>query len=432
MSKQRAGWRVSTIGSECQVFSGSTPKTNVSKYWGGDIPWITPNDLSKNPAKFLDGGERFITEAGYESCSTRTVPKGSVLYSSRAPIGYVAIANREMCTNQGFKTAIPSGSLDSEFLYYYLQHLTPEIKSRASGTTFIEISGKKFADVPILVPPIAEQHHIVEILEGHLSRLDAARADIEQVRVKTIQFRKSLINQCSAGWIDDVSLQGKYDDTGRPQLAQGWKWKTIDEIIGGVKQNAAIGPFGSNLKVSDYREKGVPLVFVRNIRAKIFDPIGQPCIDVEKASCLAVHDVKIGDVLVTKMGDPPGDCAVYSLRSPGIITSDCLRLRPSRDFDANYIAMVISSSFVQQQIARISQGVAQQKMSLGRFRKHVEIPCPDLTTQIRILKHLDPILESLRVDFSDAKSLEEYASNLRRSLLQAAFTGQLTREANHV
>ena len=93
------GWIETTIGHVCEVVSGSTPKTTVPEYWNGSIPWVTPDDLSRHREKQISGGARFITDAGYQSCSTRMVPTGSVLFTSRAPIGYVAIATQPVCTN---------------------------------------------------------------------------------------------------------------------------------------------------------------------------------------------------------------------------------------------------------------------------------------------------------------------------------------------
>src|SRR3954453_5230480 len=102
-----SGWQEAALGDVCKIVAGATPKTGVPDYWGGDIRWITPNDLSKDRSQTLAGGERNLSLAGYESCSARLFPQGSVIVSSRAPIGYVAIAAAEMCTNQGCKTAVP-------------------------------------------------------------------------------------------------------------------------------------------------------------------------------------------------------------------------------------------------------------------------------------------------------------------------------------
>ncbi|MGX9228047.1 restriction endonuclease subunit S [Streptomyces albus] len=135
------GWVRTTLAEVGDIVSGATPKTSVQEYWDGDIPWLTPDDLSKNPAKTTTKGRRSLTRAGYESCSTRLLPRGSVLFTSRAPIGYVTIAEQEICTNQGFKSITPEAGISPEYLYWYLQYKTPDITRRASGTTFKEISG---------------------------------------------------------------------------------------------------------------------------------------------------------------------------------------------------------------------------------------------------------------------------------------------------
>ena len=117
MSGLPPGWIGTTMGEVCEVVAGSTPKTQVRSYWNGEIPWITPDDLSRHSGKYIHQGARFITKAGYESCSTHMVPAGTVLYTTRAPIGYAAIAAQPVCTNQGFKNFVPLEGIDSEYLY---------------------------------------------------------------------------------------------------------------------------------------------------------------------------------------------------------------------------------------------------------------------------------------------------------------------------
>ena len=193
------GWREVALGEVAHIVSGATPKTTVAEYWGGGIAWLTPDDLSKNKSKVVSGGARSLTQVGYKSCSTRLVPKGSVLFTSRAPIGYVAIAGAEICTNQGFKSAVPTANLNNEFLYYYLQFATPEIKSRASGTTFLEISAKGFAATPLALPPLAEQERIVEILEEQFSKLDKALEVANQLEARIASERRSLLHTAFTG-----------------------------------------------------------------------------------------------------------------------------------------------------------------------------------------------------------------------------------------
>ena len=152
--------RLETIGS---IVSGGTPKTEVKENWeNGTIPWLTPADMKHVKGKYVKCGERFITEQGLNSSSAVLMPENSIVYSSRAPIGYIAITMNSLCTNQGFKSFVSFDSKIVDYIYYVLIGLTDNIISRASGTTFKEISGSEFAKTLIPLPPIKEQKRIVE------------------------------------------------------------------------------------------------------------------------------------------------------------------------------------------------------------------------------------------------------------------------------
>jgi type I restriction enzyme S subunit len=156
-----------------QIFGGGTPKTSVKEYWSnGTIPWITPADMSSLKGKYVSHGKRFITEEGLKSSSTQLLSEGSVIYSSRAPIGYIAIAQNKLCTNQGFKSVELYNKSLNLFLYYCLIQRTTEIQSRASGTTFKEISGSEFSLTVVPLPPLAEQQRIVASVEELMKLCD--------------------------------------------------------------------------------------------------------------------------------------------------------------------------------------------------------------------------------------------------------------------
>ena len=148
-----AGWRAGTISDLGQVIGGSTPSKAVASYYTDEgIPWITPKDLSVNRNKYVSKGAIDITAEGLQNSSAQIMPKGTVLFSSRAPIGYVAIAKASVTTNQGFKSVVPATGVGSEFLYYLLKWMTPEIEQRASGSTFKEISGSEMKKLSVLIP----------------------------------------------------------------------------------------------------------------------------------------------------------------------------------------------------------------------------------------------------------------------------------------
>ncbi|WP_295360982.1 restriction endonuclease subunit S [uncultured Pseudoramibacter sp.] len=161
-------WKTCTIADLGTVVGGATPSTKKPEnYEGGTIAWITPKDLAGFSGRFISHGERNITEAGLNSCSARMMPKHTVLFSSRAPIGYAAIAENEICTNQGFKSVVPNESTDYMFLYYLLLHNRQNIEHMGSGTTFKEVSGKTMRGIEVKVPESkAEQIRISSVLSA--------------------------------------------------------------------------------------------------------------------------------------------------------------------------------------------------------------------------------------------------------------------------
>ena len=155
--------KISDIGT---VVGGATPSTKkIENYEGGNIAWITPKDLSTLIGRYIQCGERNITEIGLKSCSTQLLPKNTVLFSSRAPIGYVAIAANEVCTNQGFKSVISNEATDPLFLFYLLKYNKDKIEAMGSGTTFKEVSGNTMKNIIVRVPSDKEvQKNIASIL----------------------------------------------------------------------------------------------------------------------------------------------------------------------------------------------------------------------------------------------------------------------------
>lgn len=196
-------WKEVTLGELGTIIGGATPSTKNPSFYDGNIPWLTPKDLSVNSNKYILRGERNITEAGFKSCSCKMLPKGSVLFSSRAPIGYVAIAANDMCTNQGFKSIIPNEETDSEFLYYLLKYNKDNIASQGSGTTFAEVSGKTMKEIEVMVPKETEdQRRIASILSSLDRKIELnnkINADLEEMAQAIF---KNWLSECT----DEVTI----------------------------------------------------------------------------------------------------------------------------------------------------------------------------------------------------------------------------------
>ena len=173
---------ISTLGKECTIISGGTPKTGNDEYWNGNIKWITPAEINETERAIYDT-ERHITEKGRRSAHLEIMPIGTVLLSSRAPIGKLAVAGSEMTCNQGFKNLIPNDRLASIFLYYYLKGIIPEIQSLGRGATFKEISKTIVSDIKILVPPKSKQLAFSSLVE----QLDKSKFRIKK-SLKKVQL----------------------------------------------------------------------------------------------------------------------------------------------------------------------------------------------------------------------------------------------------
>ena len=148
------GWRIGTIGDLGEIIGGATPSTEVAEYWSdNDITWLSPADLSKQGVKFIAKGAKDITLLGFKSCSTKMLPEHSILFSSRAPIGLMAINTCAVCTNQGFKSLAPNSEIGYPYAYYYLLSLRDKIAEENAGSTFDEVSGKTMKEYEAIIPP---------------------------------------------------------------------------------------------------------------------------------------------------------------------------------------------------------------------------------------------------------------------------------------
>ena len=176
------------LGECCKIISGSTPSRRIDEYWNGHIHWFTPKDLSKLKSKYIHGAPEKITNKGLSSCSATMLPAYSLLLSSRAPIGHIAISTIESCTNQGFKSLVPSKDVDIEYLYYAIKKIVPQLKDLGNGATFKEISKTTLAKVKIPLPPLDEQKKIAAILDA----ADALRQKDQQLIDKYNALSQSL------------------------------------------------------------------------------------------------------------------------------------------------------------------------------------------------------------------------------------------------
>ncbi|NMG46023.1 hypothetical protein GPA22_20090 [Aromatoleum toluvorans] len=192
-------WVQVTVADLGKVVSGGTPSTKDGSYWGGTISWISPSDLTGYSNKYIAKGAKSISEAGLKASSAAIMPRGSVHFSSRAPIGYVAISSCDMTTNQGFKSVVPAKGVFNEYLYYYFKGAKQLAESMATGTTFKELSGSAFSKLPVPLPPTGEQHRIVAKIEELFSELDKGIESLKTAQAQLKVYRQALLKHAFEG-----------------------------------------------------------------------------------------------------------------------------------------------------------------------------------------------------------------------------------------
>ncbi|RFT15123.1 MAG: Type I restriction-modification system, specificity subunit S [Candidatus Saccharicenans subterraneus] len=241
-------WQEYRIGDIADIVGGSTPSTSDPTNFDGDIPWLTPKDLAGPHDRHISRGERNLSEKGLASCSSKLLPVGAVVLSTRAPIGYLAIAKNPIATNQGFRSLVPKNGFDSEFIYYWLKANIDELERNACGSTFKELSGSALANIKIRVPPLFEQRAVAHILGTLDDKIELNRRMSETLEAMAHAIFKAWFvdfepvrAKMEGRWRRGESLPGLpahlYDlfpsrlvDSELGEIPEGWEWSYLGDI----------------------------------------------------------------------------------------------------------------------------------------------------------------------------------------------------------
>ena len=205
-------WIECTLDKLGEIVGGATPSTKCEDYYGGSIPWITPKDLSSFKGRYITSGERNITEKGLASCSAQMMPKDAVLFTSRAPIGYIAIASQSVCTNQGFKSIVVNKKADPLFVYYLLKYNKDAIEAMGSGTTFKEVSGKTMRAVKVRIPlDVSYQKRIAAVLDSLDTKIENNERINDNLQQQAMSlyaemFLNSSDSNVTSGTLSDIAV----------------------------------------------------------------------------------------------------------------------------------------------------------------------------------------------------------------------------------
>ena len=476
------GWVWTTMSEIADVIGGGTPKTkDPSNYEGGTIPWLTPADLSGYTEKTIGHGARFITQKGLESSSAKMMPAGTVLFTSRAPIGYVAIASNPLCTNQGFKSFVLKEGILPDYVYWWLKGSKDLAESFASGTTFLELSGAKAKQLPVPLPPLDQQKRIVAEIEKQLSRLDEGIDNLKRVQANLKRYKAAVLKAAVEGRLVETEAEIARKQSPSPRRGEGRgegaTYETGEQLLQRILQERRRR--WEEAELAKMQAKGKP---PKNDKwkQKYKEPAAPDTTNLPELPEGWVWATlpQLGELARGKSKHRPrDDDALYGGPYPFIQTGDVRRsegsiseytqtyselgLSQSRLWPTGTLCITIAANIAEtgilnfsacfpdsvvgfisaldqvttryvelfirtakEDLERFAPATAQKNINL-KVLEAVAIPLPPVAEQHRIVTEVDRRLSILRETEAQVEANLQRAERLRQSILAAAFSGQL-------
>ena len=472
-----SGWRWAPLVEVARLESGHTPSREHPEYWDGGISWIGIKDARTHHGQTITDTFQTVTKAGIANSAARILPKNTVCLSRTASVGYVTVMGREMATSQDFVNWICGPSLEPQFLKHLLIAENESLFRFGKGTTHTTIYYPEVKAFHICLPPLPEQCRIVAKLESLQARSRRAREAIEAVPPLLEKLRQSILAAAFRGdltkdwrekhpdvepasellkrisierrkkWEEaelakmkakgkaptDDKWKARYvepepvDDSELPELPEGWCWARAQELARSDANAICAGPFGTIFKAKDFRDEGIPIIFLRHVARgqylthkpgymdrKIWKELFQP------------YSVFGGELLVTKLGDPPGTCAIYpSNLGPAMVTPDVIKMDPDPHVTIGvYLMRYFNSDFARGNTFGVSYGTTRLRMTLGLFRE-MPVPVAPLDEQKVIVTAVERAFARVANVTGVADFAKDNLANLDSAILSKAFRGEL-------
>jgi type I restriction enzyme S subunit len=378
------------LGEVCTIVSGSTPKTSVTSYWDGNIKWITPAELNEDTFYIMDS-VRHITEEGKEKTGLSYLPTGTVILSSRAPIGKTAIAGCEMCCNQGFKNLICSDAIYNEYLYFFLKSKTDYLNSLGRGATFKEISKSIVESIEIPLPEVNQQKEIAEKFKK-----------LEQL----ISLRKQQLAK-----LDELVKARFVEMFGDPVTnPKGYEKYKLENLARKISDGVHSKP--------DYTETGRPFLSVVNINKGVinFKNCKYVSEDAYQKMIKSTHPER-GDVLYTKVGATYGIPAYVDTDIAFCLYVSVCLIKPKREvINPRFLSLSMEMPYVKHQADRRIKGIGVPDLHLNQISEF-EILCPPLKEQDIFIYFVERLDGEKRVVQQSLDKLEL----MKKALMQEYF-----------
>ena len=394
-------WEIKYLSDFGKIQSGGTPSTTMAEYWGGNIAWCTPSDITSTPTKYINATERTITDAGLKNSAATVMPAGSILLCTRATIGELKINSIPMATNQGFKNITINNSGNAEFLYYLLQTKKNCMLDLAIGSTFLEISKTALIKIPLQIPMHDEQSKIADAL----SDIDNLVVVLEKQIAKKKAIKQGTMQELLTG------------NRRLPGFSGEWETRTLHEI----SNEMVDGPFGSNLKTEHYTtERQVRIIQLSNIGEAGWNNANVKYTTFSHAAELQRCIVQPGSILIAKMM-PAGRAIICPDNEKSyILGSDVVKVVPNSSVDSRYLVYATKSRFYLDQIADDTQGSTRARTSVSKLRK-TAILFPEKDEQIAIAD----ILSEMDMEIAALEGKIAKYRQIKQGMMQQLLTGKI-------
>ena len=385
----KEGWTYKKIKEVGEVIGGTTPSTSNPAFWGGDLCWISPAELRGE--HYLYDSVKKITKEAVVAKSLKQLPVGTVILSSRAPIGKIAINRVPMYCNQGFKCVVCGPELNNEYLYWWFYGKKDYLNSLGTGATFPEISKTVVENIIVPVPPLSEQRKIVERLDAAFANIDALKANAEKQLAEARKLFQAELTECM-----------------RPK--EGWEEKKMSDLYD-VRDGTHDSP--------KYHETGYPLVTSKNLRGGILDMSNVSLISEEDYKAINNRSkVNIGDVLFAMIGTIGNP--VYVQVEPNYAIKNMALFKVPSNQSGEFLRYYLLNENVLSKMQTESKGTTQKFVSLGYLRNFL-MAIPSLTEQKEIVVRLDSFSAHVRqLEEVQRKTLAE-CDALKQAMLREVF-----------
>ena len=416
LAKLPVDWEQVPVGTLGAVHAGGTPSRDIPKYWNGTIPWVTPAEITRLESKYLSKTNERITFEGLASCAAKLLPEGSLLVTTRATIGGVAVSKHPVCTNQGFKNIVLNEMSNVDFYYHLFSIIVPELSRLASGSTFPEINQRSFESIIVPRPSKDEQRRIAEILDT----IDEAIQKTEALISKLKAMKQGLLHDLFTRGLDEngklrdpKAHPEQFKDSPLGSIPKEWEIEQCQAVCKEIVVGIVIKP------TQYYQSSGIAVLRSANIRESGIYPEDLVYMSEESNRLLAKSQIHTGNVLTVRTGYPGTSCVVPP-EFDGANCVDLLISRPAPRILPEYLSLWINSPFGKAQVLRMQGGLAQQHFNVGELQKLI-IPTPILREQSRIVKYVDSYNARIRTEaqYRDKLNLQ------KKGLMDDLLTGKV-------